>query len=426
MNGTLALWYEPLNDGGGAGDEKIGSPNLELHLNLWRDLESNTNFLDIGFQITNLSNLKRFHLYFPSSIDHEDIKDLSTVLKYGPTLNSVFNSVIDIERNEDNFYTIVKNSQPFASIHHVSIGKDKDLWVEEQENDDRTVGSLVVFSDKLCERLRKNGQKPNRAASPSTPFEYIRIRIDLNSDSKELFSKEIRSSDGWLASTWGRLELTEFRLNEKRSYPSQISDANTQKAQFNISKIHYFLIRDLRHQLVLQHQDFKKVRRLEGKLWRHYLVGDVSRIKAERYEKTAERMVIYHWEKSSKGEAGVEDFLAFASFSSGRKNIFFYVLIVLVFGAMGSLLATFLSDFLSYYLQQLRLENDWNISTDTIKSSTAVLAFFAIPFFAAILYCVVRIVRFALTFSIGLFKLGYRWCGATISKFRNRSKGEME
>lgn len=45
MNGTLAIWYEPLV---GPGVPVHSPPKLELHFNLWRDLPSRTHFLDVG------------------------------------------------------------------------------------------------------------------------------------------------------------------------------------------------------------------------------------------------------------------------------------------------------------------------------------------------------------------------------------------
>jgi len=56
MNGTLAIWYEPEENGHSSQpiDVKPQHPNLEMHFNLWRDNPSKTNFLDIGLRLSDI------------------------------------------------------------------------------------------------------------------------------------------------------------------------------------------------------------------------------------------------------------------------------------------------------------------------------------------------------------------------------------
>ena len=44
MDGTLALWFDPL------GDAAADAPRIDVHVNLWRDLPSGFDFLDVGLR----------------------------------------------------------------------------------------------------------------------------------------------------------------------------------------------------------------------------------------------------------------------------------------------------------------------------------------------------------------------------------------
>jgi hypothetical protein len=172
---------------------------------------------------------------------------------------------------------------------------------------------------------------------------YLRIRIKLVGDAATTFSSEVVARDRAFASSAGRLELTEFRLNERRSYPTAIAE-RADLGRFLITTIHYFLIRDLEHQLVVQHAPFEKVRRLEAALWSDYVADAYGADK----ESVADRLVIYHWKARPKeGREGIGDFIAFASFRTTSTSLAFYAFMIVLLGAAGSIMAALLGDLLS-------------------------------------------------------------------------------
>lgn len=349
MGGTLALWYDEREAGAnvvrdaqrllGLNQSETVRPEVELHFNLWRDLDTSveTNFLDIGIRIrSSLQPVKQFYLYIPRPVNSGDLQDLSQILKFGQTLDAVFNSVIALGDQGDRYYKTVESGRHFTTVHSLDFSGVGDVLVESLENDDGSIGSLIVFTEGLCTRLRQQ-------QSDGCLNSYIRFRLYLTEDTSALFSEEINVNDKFTVPIIGRLELTEFRLNEKRSYPVRIAEL-ARTGQFYVHQIHYFLIRDLRYELTMQHKSFRKVRRLEGKLWRHYLLrnGDSqnggSRSVAE-YERLADRMVIYHWREDAKDSRPVEDFVAFASFRATARNIWLYLFFAVLLGAFGSTLA---------------------------------------------------------------------------------------
>ncbi|RDW13784.1 hypothetical protein DIE28_06220 [Paracoccus thiocyanatus] len=109
----------------------------------------------------------------------------------------------------------------------------------------------------------------------------------------------------------------------------------------------------------MQHKPFRKVRRLEGKLWRHYLLGNGGERRVAEYERLADRMVIYHWREDAQDKRPVEDFVAFASFRASARNIWLYLLIAVLLGAVGSTLSAGMSNifkWLDYYTAPPGLE----------------------------------------------------------------------
>ncbi|WP_157755672.1 hypothetical protein [Neomegalonema perideroedes] len=353
MGGTLALWYDERDKGTemvrGAqrllGLEEIGCvrPEVELHFNLWRDLNTSieTNFLDIGLRFrTSLEPVKQFYIYIPCKIHSEHLRDISQVLKFGQTLDAVFNSVISLGDQGDRYYKTTNAGRHFTTIYSIDFSVDGDVHVEYIQNDDQSTGSLIIFTEKLCGRIRKQ-------QAEGCLNSYIRFRLYLKGPASEVFSQEIDVNDHFTVPLIGRLELTEFRLNEKRSYPSSIAEI-ARKGQFNVAQIHYFLIRDLRHELTMQHKPFRKVRRLEGKLWRHYLLDNGDERRVAEYERLADRMVIYHWREDAQDKSPVEDFVAFASFRASARNIWVYLLIAVLLGAVGSSLATGVANILKW------------------------------------------------------------------------------
>ncbi|MGR9408056.1 hypothetical protein ACU8MI_16145 [Rhizobium leguminosarum] len=327
MNGTLAIWYEPASKTALEAPGQSGpKPELEIHFNLWRDAASTTNFLDIGLRISRPELLKRIYLYFPVEIKLGQITDLSEVMKYAQTLDAVFNSVVSVGKQTDLHYTTISDGGPFVTVHKVRPHVDIDLYPIADAP--KGTGSQLTFNEEMCKRLvTDDGQD-----------QYVRFRVTLSGRSRTLFTQEITARDRVFVSSAHRLELTELRLNEHRSFPRSIA-GNAQKHAFAIKRVHYFLIRELGHALVTQHAPLRKVRRLESHLWASYLRGrPVTEKEAPAEEKLASRMVIYHWREGEKDKT-ITDFTAFASFQTSAPGLLFYLVAITILGAMGSSLA---------------------------------------------------------------------------------------
>lgn len=327
MNGTLAIWYEPEENGNSSPriDAEPQPPNLEIHFNLWRDNPSKTNFLDIGLRLSDIDSVKRIYLYFPVALHLEQFQDLSDVMAYGQTLDAVFNMVVEVGSKTDLRYETTTNGEPFVTVHKVKVGDD--LILTPVEDGLKGPGSTITLTENMCKRLRAVG----------SGSQYIRIRLHLTGKSKSLFTQEIIGQEKIFVSSSQRLELTELRLNEQRSFPHSIAKRASANP-FNIARVHYFLIRELGHALVTQHAPLRKVRRLEAKLWASYLRGrEIAGRDAAEEERLLSRLMIYHWREGSKEEP-IQDFTAFASFQASTPGLLFYMIGVILLGAIGSAL----------------------------------------------------------------------------------------
>ena len=333
MNGTLALWYEGKVAANGAGKAKspAGPPVIRLHVNLWRDLGKKFNFLDIGFHFEDLADLSRLYLYLPAPIDSTSVFDLSTSLTDPDTLNAVFNDVSEIKSEGDDHF-VVEIDGSDRVVHRIDVGED--LSIQPISNIGGPDGSIIALKNVLCQRLN--------TTSTISRQHYIRIRIFLHDQAQNLFTTEDGATSLGLSLTQDVLETTEFRLNERRSYPHEILKRSKDR-HINLRSVHYFLIRSKNHQLGSQHQNFRKIRHLEPDIWTSYLqIGQPPRGKFAR-KPQADGMIIYQWRALAKNgpecdREGLDDFIAYASFRIARDKILAYVVAVLAIGGVGSAL----------------------------------------------------------------------------------------
>ncbi|TNC74336.1 hypothetical protein [Rubellimicrobium roseum] len=314
-------------------------PRLELHFNLWRDLSPLFSFLDIGLLLSNTEQLGRIYVYVPAYIDPTWISDLSPVLKDEHTLNAVFNSVISLKSEQDYSFEAEEQGEYFATIH--SVNTTKEIFTTSQQDLNSDGGSVIAFGEALCERIRSAERALLQSGKRHAP-QYLRFRIRFPSDRMQVFSSVLPADESAWSPSFESLELIDFRLNEKRSYPRRVADLAEGK-EFHVEAVHYFLIREATRQLVMQHAPNHKVRRLEGLIWNNYLEGRPYSGGETRTYPT-ERMLIYHWKKQGSGtpreEQAIDDFTAFASFRGSEPNLKMFIFGAVLLGAVGSSTST--------------------------------------------------------------------------------------
>lgn len=78
--------------------------------NLWRDLRSGTNFLDLGFMLRRVEHMSRFYLYVPATPTAAHFQDLGAILRSGVTPNAVFTDVVTLGQERDASHSVSRGS----------------------------------------------------------------------------------------------------------------------------------------------------------------------------------------------------------------------------------------------------------------------------------------------------------------------------
>lgn len=338
MTGTLAIWYEPVEAGDPEQPANRCAPQVELHFNLWRDTDTGADFFDIGVRLNSATGLGRLFLFVPTALQYRQLSDLSSVLKHETSLNAVFNDLVGIREHFEGSFTVdIKKSS--VRIHELDISRH--LKLEPVDMDSAGIGTVIAFTSEFCRALQR-GEEAH----------YIRFRIQLNRQSSHLFSTEVTPSDWFLLPSFQRMELTEFRFNERRSLPRSLL-RRFEENPLEITTIHYFLIRAQQHELIVQHRDFRKIRVLEAAIWRHYLKGKhpEREVDVDTYRhRRKNRHIIYHWRERSENTP-LEDFNAFAKFSTPQGNLLTYAYTITFLGGLGSALYALVYEITAAFLR---------------------------------------------------------------------------
>jgi hypothetical protein len=267
---------------------------------------------------------------------------LSGALKDSDTLNAIFNEVTDIEREEDNYFVTKTGDDRRRAIHHLNTAADLTVGYVNVPGGAR--GTVIALTSRLCRRI----------ASAPGELQYVRLRVSLRDRAKNLFSVTDIASPIGFALNEDILETTEFRLNERRSYPPSILSRATGH-EVTLNGVYYFLIRSKGHQLASQHQTFRKARNLEKDIWEGYIsFPDGENRAAERAARNSAGMIIYQWRElaNEKKNAKLDDFLAYATFRSSKPRIGAYVVAALAIGGVGGAM-------LNIALSVVRVGFDW-------------------------------------------------------------------
>lgn len=314
MDGTLALWFDPL------GHVAADAAKIDVHVNLWRDLPSGFDFLDVGLRFKVVEPLARVFMFVPERIDPGDVSDLWAVMRYGEVLKIVFNEVVQPGTGSADEYLVEQDGQPWLTMHRLDVSRDLSFETVYSPDGD---GTIITFGAGFCDRLRASAAKCDN---------YARFRIDLRGDASRMFTVETQSQHGHLAPATDVTETTEFRLNVVRSYPEAVAH-RARSGRFRIEKVHYFLIRDIGRRLVVQHGGARNVRRLETRPWQAYVdnrpgggSGDMN------------SFVIYHWSADGRVQP-FDEFVAYASFAADRPHLAWYAVGIVLLGALASAIA---------------------------------------------------------------------------------------
>lgn len=312
MRGSLAVWCK-------TDEVEVASqgPTVELHFNIWCGLPNgNPDVLDIGFLFKETRTIQHVLLYIPGKVIRSQIQDMSEILKDPITLSAVFNDTLDVANGKAESFEALKGGKIAFRVMHVDVNNPRELSIEELSEGDGKSGSLIVIEQDIIKRMALIGDH------------YIRLRLQLSGSLSDMLVSQIEPSDTVFSSSFYKVQMIEFRLNERRNFSQELRSRLQDGRPPTISAVHYFLIRDLSTEMVQAHSTFRKMRRLEPNLWVNYLLGLGS--------PKPEDMIIYHWREVAEVGKTVEDFIALASFRQPGAHLWIYVIGIVLLGGLGS------------------------------------------------------------------------------------------
>jgi hypothetical protein len=319
MRGSFSVWCT-------SDDVEVSghAPLVELHFNIWCGLPGNTpDVLDIGILFKEPRPIKELFLYVPRTVKRDQLKDLSQLLKDPATLSAVFNDTLEVGNERPGSFDVLKNGAVAFRIFSFDLDSPAQASIEVLPEEDDQHGTIIKFGVEIISQMSGVGDH------------YIRLRLALSGSLSDMLVSRIEPSDRLFLSSFYRMQMIEFRLNEKRNFSKELRERQKSGRPPAISAVHYFLVRDLGVEMVQSHATFRKMRRLEPRLWDNYLSG-LGRPKPED-------MIIYHWREVAEPGATVEDFVALTSFRQAGNNLWLYIAAIIFLGAIGSSTQSLLS-----------------------------------------------------------------------------------
>ena len=293
--GSMAFWYEKRESNSNR------KPGAIMNFNLWTQCNAGeASFLDIGFVISDIKLANNLYFFIPFS--NAKIEDLSKNINTSKSISAIFNekySVIDSSET-CKFWPVTNTGDKVEFvIYSWNGGIDSAVTVIPEEGS----GSIVkIDAVKIVEQINNIQAKKFQ----DTDKLYFRFRVEIPEPSqKDTIVRKYSSPNSFLQSTWATTYIVDFRFDDLRSLPEEISSKIiTQKTEFvPVTKLHFLLMTKAHVDVETGARDLS-LRELEENTWDNYIdkrfetkdvVAYHCAVKAEKEEKP-----ICQWEFFAK------------------------------------------------------------------------------------------------------------------------------
>lgn len=323
MAKSLAYWLE----------SPPSNTNITLHINFWLLNHDELAYLDIGVKFPKTGLGQAIHFYFPFQ------KKLLTLIPFlgkkvcsdDELLSAVFNSNVQNRMNFEDSSTEIEfdDNQKlrfFTELPQYSGGKSVagGLEFKPVEESGGPAGCLLTFPSSMFEEVETDG--------------YFRFRLVLRKQALQEISRAYRASDRAFTNHFEKMEMVDFRFNEKRNLPPFVKKELSKSP--TLKRVDFFLIRDASAEFKMSHADYHRCRLLEIDAWDKYLEDG----RPDDITLLPKQMLIYHWKEDKTVKEGkfIDHFAAFAKFSRWsirKRELFVAAALVIILGGIGSLLA---------------------------------------------------------------------------------------
>lgn len=278
----------------------------ELHVNFWNVSAHSFSYLDFGITFkrpddSSIAEHGAICLFLPFIKNNNDFTDLSENLESSRDLvTAVFNEYLIDTKTVDGRHLklVLANKGDLVVNTKLSFrGGELDHRVKVKQIHD---GTLIVFKLKDC------------LSSYNLCNHYIRFRVNLNTSDMPRLVKTFYPKDLFLKSNIERSDIIDFRINEQRNLPAEISTTLASAACTPL-KCHLFIIRDMVDDCSASGSNYKGCRILESETWTKYFNRDISFGKDDP--------MIYHWKISNNSESRLNDFSVVVKFKNVKAKL---------------------------------------------------------------------------------------------------------
>lgn len=324
----FSIWYKGAT--GKAVTELDPTPIIKLHVNLWDfPLNEQRSYsgpsLDIGIEIQNFNNLDELKCYIPVPYESSCIEDLTPKLQQSNIADLIFNT-----------YCTCISKEAFAILEKE---KTQFLLCPVQVNESAVYEtSITAELDMICITIHCNKISANPVYQGSNLSNlYCRFRVHSDNIPNLLFNKIRKNSDWFLVSGHIERKIVDLRINRERDIDSTLNK-NLRGQHFELAKLKQvnFLIMEPVSNEITSTEGEDMASRIVETGWEEYL--DCS--EKVRQNLRNHNIMAYHW-KQETGHHSYSKTVRITEYKSTLCMIIVYMLIILIIGVVGSLIASY-------------------------------------------------------------------------------------
>lgn len=300
----------------------------DFQLNYWklpkRFWEYNR-FLDLGLLVYDAKDIDSILFYLPFQLEDNQLEDLGSILANDNLLSILFS---DSFRVED-------DSRIIGYRYASSNGEKKQaFWIACLTSTDFKIhplkhGTLVEVMIKTKPNVKKEIKNADEGKTNNYNL-YLRFRVK-NLQEKSLSYIESVSND-FFQSVFSRTEMMNLHINAVGEIDEEDNKDLVSKYSFlAFNKVHFFFIGSSEEETISGTTNYTDSRLLDSKKWTPYIGNNNPQNR---------KCLAYHWRKTGPME-NCNIFIRTVYSSANIWKIVKYSLIVIILGAMGSLLASF-------------------------------------------------------------------------------------
>ena len=251
-------------------------------------------------------------------ISHKDISDCGGFFERPKIAQGIFNEPLRCKRKSksEKIIELRRKNKKFCNVFVFSKDKNHEGLDREEISLSRCRdGTIIEITQKALSFFSKYSTKPSTG--------YFRLRIQWNSKKGSPFIiTKSRPLDWFWNSSFAQINYIDFRLNEIRTLSEEISKFvfENPKKIATIETVAFLSAVPAETNVVNSHEERRKSRLLEGKIWEDYIIGGVP-----------EGMVVHHWKKEKNRKGGsIEDFSAFVKLETRITGWWILIIVILL------------------------------------------------------------------------------------------------